>query len=488
MKKQNCRRIERLMLVLVSCVIIVVALLNLLHPATAQAEQATLATGTDVQPTTEPTTEPTADPTPTAAPTQQPTPAPSTDVYKITFGMPQGWSSAASVRVTIRVQDKRQCGWQKVEIRGAALQNGEWLDVTQRFIDAQDDKIQVDAVQNGQLLVRVTDPQGTLFMEEAAVRCFDRQAPTVSASFDANMLLHVDAQDDSSGVAGIQINALLFTKLESGALNVRMEEALNQYEKLAIRAFDFAGNFSELITLENPYYMKPTEIPTSAPQPTKDTGNAGSGNNENKPTATPKPTVVPTQDSSASYPTQMPVTVTPTPIIQTEYVPLGPGMPYKSSGNMHTLDMLYSAATNKQFITVQARNGATFYLIIDYDKPIDEDAELYETYFLNLVDERDLLALLSDEELPSPTPEVIVVTPAPTAVPAVTAAPADAGTASKHDGTKSLLLLAVVAVLGLGGACVVLLLNQKKAVPQPSPEIYLEDETEEDNECPEDTP
>lgn len=49
MKKQNCRRIERLMLVLVSCVIIVVALLNLLHPATAQAEQATLATGTDVQ-------------------------------------------------------------------------------------------------------------------------------------------------------------------------------------------------------------------------------------------------------------------------------------------------------------------------------------------------------------------------------------------------------------------------------------------------------
>lgn len=484
MKKQNCRRIERLMLVLVSCVIIAVALLNLLHPATAQAEQATLATGTDVQPTAEPTVEP----TPTAAPTPQPTQAPPADAYKITFGMPQGWSSAASVRVTIRVQDKRQCGWQKIEIRGAALQNGEWLDVTQRFIDAQDDKIQVDTVQNGQLLVRVTDPQGVLFTEEATVRCFDRQAPTVSASFDANMLLHVDAQDDLSGVAGIQINALLFTKLESGALNVRMEDALNQYEKLAIRAFDFAGNFSELITLENPYYAKTTEAPTTAPQPTKDTSNVSGGNNENKSTATPKPTVVPTQDDSMVYPTQMPVTATPTPIIQTEYVPLGPGMPYKSSGNMHTLDMLYSAATNKQFITVQARNGATFYLIIDYDKPIDEDAELYETYFLNLVDERDLLALLSDEELPSPTPEVIVVTPAPTAVPAATAVPADAGTASKGDSTKTLLLLAVAAVLGLGGACVFLLLKQKKAVPQPSPEIYLEDEAEEEDEQPEDTP
>ena len=484
MKKQNCRRIERLMLVLVSCVIIAVALLNLLHPVTAQAEQTTLATGTDVQPAESPTAEPTVEPTPIPQPTQ----APPADAYKITFGMPQGWSSAASVRVTLRVQDKRQCGWQKVEVRGAALQNGEWLDVTQRFIDAQDDKIQVDAVQNGQLLVRVTDPQGVLFTEEATVRCFDRQAPVVSASFDANMLLHVDAQDDLSGVAGIQINALLFTKLESGALNVRMEEALNQYEKLAIRAFDFAGNFSELITLENPYYAKPTEAPTTAPQPTKDTGNTGGGSSDNKPTATPKPTVAPTQDDRVIYPTQMPVTATPTPIIQTEYVPLGPGMPYKSSGNMHTLDMLYSAATNKQFITVQARNGATFYLIIDYDKPIDEDAELYETYFLNLVDERDLLALLSDEELPSPTPEVIVVTPVPTAVPAATAVPADAGTASKGDGTKSLLLLAVVAVLGLGGACVFLLLKQKKAVPQPSPEIYLEDEAEEDDEQSEDTP
>ena len=487
MKKQNCRRIERLMLVLVSCVMIAVALLNLLHPVTAQAEQTALATGTDVQPTTEPT----AEPTPTAVPTPPSTQAPPADAYKITFGMPQGWSSAASVRVTLRVQDKRQCGWQKVEIRGAALQGGgEWLDVTQRFVDAQDDKIQVDAVQNGQLLVRVTDLQGVLFTEEATVRCFDRQAPVVSASFDANMLLHVDAQDDLSGVAGVQINALLFTKLESGALNVRMEDVLNQYEKLAIRAFDFAGNFSELITLENPYYAKPTEAPTAVPQPTKDTGNTGGGSGDNKPTATPKPTAVPTQDGTNSvvYPTQMPVTATPTPIIQTEYVPLGPGMPYKSSGNMHTLDMLYSAATNKQFITVQARNGATFYLIIDYDKPIDEDAELYETYFLNLVDERDLLALLSDEELPSPTPEVIVVTPAPTMVPVVTAAPADAGASGKNDSTKSLLLLAVIAVLGLGGACVFLLLKQKKAAPQPSPGIYLEDEAEEEDEQPEDTP
>ena len=73
-------------------------------------------------------------------------------------------------------------------------------------------------------------------------------------------------------------------------------------------------------------------------------------------------------------------------------------MPFQADGNSHTLDVLYSAATNKQFITVQSKNGNTFYLVIDYDKPIDEEAEIYETHFLNLVDERDLLALMSDEE------------------------------------------------------------------------------------------
>ena len=33
-----------------------------------------------------------------------------------------------------------------------------------------------------------------------------------------------------------------------------------------------------------------------------------------------------------------------------------------------------------------------FYIIIDYDKPVDEDGEQYQTYFLSVVDEADLLA------------------------------------------------------------------------------------------------
>ena len=59
--------------------------------------------------------------------------------------------------------------------------------------------------------------------------------------------------------------------------------------------------------------------------------------------------------------------------------------------------MLYDKATNKQFITVQTKNGNTFFIVIDYDAPINEDEEQYQTYFLNMVDESDLLALLDED-------------------------------------------------------------------------------------------
>ena len=69
-----------------------------------------------------------------------------------------------------------------------------------------------------------------------------------------------------------------------------------------------------------------------------------------------------------------------------------PGEGFSEDGNLVTRDLLYDEHTNKQFITVQTSGGATFYLVIDYDKPVDEEGEQYETYFLNMVDEADLLA------------------------------------------------------------------------------------------------
>lgn len=75
------------------------------------------------------------------------------------------------------------------------------------------------------------------------------------------------------------------------------------------------------------------------------------------------------------------------------------GEGFTEDGNVATRDLLYDKATNKQFITIQSKNGNTFYIVIDYDKCIDEEEELYQTYFLNLVDERDLTDLMDENEL-----------------------------------------------------------------------------------------
>ena len=67
-----------------------------------------------------------------------------------------------------------------------------------------------------------------------------------------------------------------------------------------------------------------------------------------------------------------------------------PGEGFSEEGNLVTRDLLYDEHTNKQFITVQTEGGNTFYIVIDYDKPVDEEGEQYETYFLSMTDEADL--------------------------------------------------------------------------------------------------
>ena len=75
-----------------------------------------------------------------------------------------------------------------------------------------------------------------------------------------------------------------------------------------------------------------------------------------------------------------------------------PGTGFTSEGNVVTRDLLYDKATNKQFVTLETKDGTVFYLVIDYDSPVNEEEEQYQTYFLNLVDAADLAALVGEEE------------------------------------------------------------------------------------------
>lgn len=75
-----------------------------------------------------------------------------------------------------------------------------------------------------------------------------------------------------------------------------------------------------------------------------------------------------------------------------------PGEPFSEDTDIVTRDLLYDKATNKQFLTIEDRAGNVFYLVIDYDAPVNEDEEQYKTYFLNPVDTDDLAALAVESE------------------------------------------------------------------------------------------
>ncbi len=427
--------------------------------------------------------------------------------YRIVLTVPGGWTNNNTAVIKVSVTDREHLGWHSVVYR---MNDKSWIDCQELF---EQDRAQITVHENGTFALRITDPSGHQFVETAQVTTIDTTAPTVTAAVQ-NHSLHIGVRDDLSGVAGVQINSMLFTTVTNSILDVDLDENMNKFEKLAVRAFDYAGNFSEPVTLDNPHYERPadpTPLPTATAKPTKKPV-VQKEPVENQPTAvsasvyytdTEKETEKPQHDpqhglgSSLIYvsdddfpeatvsPTTVPTAApTPEPIIQKEYITIGPGMPFQADGNSHTLDVLYSAATNKQFITVQSKNGNTFYLVIDYDKPIDEEAEIYETHFLNLVDERDLLALMSDEEkeeVPTPTPQIVYVTPVPTAVPVPTAPPAE----EPPKKNPASAMIALVGLLALGGiAAFVFLKNKGNAnAPRRDTDFDLEDDddTEESN-------
>ena len=175
------------------------------------------------------------------------------------------------------------------------------------------------------------------------------------------------------------------------------------------------------------------------------------------------------------------VAVTTEPVAEPTLPSLGGLTP---DGNLALIDDILGGAyysseevgdSQMQFVTVESKNGNTFYLVIDHATG--------DVYFLNLVDEADLLALLEDEgyevecdcetrcqpgevdtdcpvcradlnectgEKPEPTPEP---TEAPVAEPQKD---------SSSFNAAALLPVALIAVLGAGGAYYFLRVRKRK--------------------------
>ena len=158
-------------------------------------------------------------------------------------------------------------------------------------------------------------------------------------------------------------------------------------------------------------------------------------------------------------------------------------------GNLTLIDDIgTSTRAGKQFITLESKNGNTFYLIIDRD---DEGEET--VHFLNQVDEADLMALTGKEETPavcSCTTKCVagaVNTSCPVcavnmtecvgkeAKPEVPAEPTEpaAEEPEKKSGVGSILV--VLLIVALGGGAAFYIFKQKKAKPQTKGSADLDD-------------
>ena len=137
-------------------------------------------------------------------------------------------------------------------------------------------------------------------------------------------------------------------------------------------------------------------------------------------------------------------------------------------GNMSLVsDITGDAANEKEFLTVVTKNGHYFYIIIERNANGSQNV-----HFLNQVDEADLLALLSDEEIDAyhqqPQP---IVTPEPTPIPTPvpTEPPVQERDSNSLRGTIILVLFAALGVL------VFFYLRSKKAKPQTKGNVDLDD-------------
>lgn len=109
---------------------------------------------------------------------------------------------------------------------------------------------------------------------------------------------------------------------------------------------------------------------------------------EPPPTTAPStnPTTAATKHTEAPEPTAAPTTAPTTPTISEPF----------EQGNAIASSLQYHKDTNKQFLTIETRSGEVFYIIIDYDAPVNENLEQFSAYFLNKVDNADLSTLLDD--------------------------------------------------------------------------------------------
>lgn len=144
---------------------------------------------------------------------------------------------------------------------------------------------------------------------------------------------------------------------------------------------------------------------------------------------------------------------TETPV-QEEEPPKTEETPFSVPGNGSLADDK-SGDSTKEFLTVQTKNGNTFFLVLD------RSSNKENVYMLSMIDEDDLAEFVTEtkkQETEQPT----VITPQPETKPAVEETEKEPEKESKETNTGVLLAIALLAVAGCGGVYYFKVVKPKK--------------------------
>lgn len=239
----------------------------------------------------------------------------------------------------------------------------------------------------------------TLPMTAFAAGGKDTTPPTLTAVLDGETV-KIESSDDNSGVEAVYIDKTRVNSLVDGKAFVALKDYAGTDKKVSVYAVDYAGNRSDTVKFDNPYYKEPapTEKPAAATQQSQSStpvtkpaqaqatssGSTGTGTQSGSSNTGTTSGSTSSQGSSSGSTGNSGSSPSGTPEPTTSSVPEGAFTP---EGTGTVLDSATGEDGDKQFYTITTEAGNVFYLIIDGKR--DDN----NVYFLNGVTEADLMAL-----------------------------------------------------------------------------------------------
>ena len=315
--------------------------------------------------------------------------------FSIDIVPPNGWKTKETA-VEFVLTDQTGAGFEKVEVK--IEKNGNWQDVTDSLVQKENKYFgQVEIAENSTIYVSVTGKDEKVYEKSRYIECFDRTAPTVRAGVSGK-LLHMQAEDDLSGVAAIYVDGEKFTDLVNETLDIGLQQLNSDVEEFAVQAVDKAGNQSRLVLVKNPIYKEPQKEQPEEKEEQKKEECVPQTQTEKAPcpeqpeVSKTKPSVSSDMTGSSTsnqkdYTKSSVSATVPKRIEPRAEIPLTP------NGQATVLDHA-SGEDGKEFFTITTANNNVFYLIVDRQR------EEENVYFLNAVTETDLLSLAQADEQP----------------------------------------------------------------------------------------